>query len=251
MKKLKDSPDIPLYVDLDGTFIKSDMLFESLVSALKINPLIIFLCPFWLFKGKHHLKHQLSQRAEIDYSLLPLNVEFYSFLLKEKENQREIILATASSEDHAKSICQKYDLFTSYISSDENINLKGHNKLKKILSLSSVFSYAGNSSEDFDVFEHAVGKFLVNPTRKAKRMSLQTSFDMAFDNKKATFKVWAKQFRIHQWLKNCLIFIPLLVSGQFKDFNLVLLTLQGFMSFSFLASATYIINDLLDLDSDR
>ena len=79
----------PLYVDLDGTFSKSDMLFESLVVALKINPLIIFMCFYWLLQGKSHLKYKLSLRADIAIELLPLNPEFYEFLLAQKENNSQ------------------------------------------------------------------------------------------------------------------------------------------------------------------
>lgn len=79
------NPTSDLYVDLDGTFSKSDMLFESFVIAIKGNPLIIFMCVFWLIQGKSNLKHELSQRANIAIELLPLNQEFYSFLINEKE----------------------------------------------------------------------------------------------------------------------------------------------------------------------
>mgnify|MGYP000035238801 CR=1 FL=1 len=84
----------------DGTFTKSDMLFESLIIAIKNNPLVFFLCLIWLFKGRAHLKYQLSQRADIPTKLLPLNPELYKFLLEEKANGRKLILATASNEKY-------------------------------------------------------------------------------------------------------------------------------------------------------
>jgi len=240
-----------LYVDLDGTFSKTDMLFESLMIAIKSNPFIIFRCVFWLFRGKANLKYELSRRVNIAVELLPLNQEFHTFLLEEKGKNRKIILATASSEKYAKSILSHYKLFDSYICSDKYTNLKGEAKLSKIKSLSKKFSYAGNSSEDFVLFGSAEASYLVNPSRKAKRMALEKPPLRIFDDKPVGIKLWLKQLRVHQWLKNLLIFVPLLVSGSFVNIDSVFLSLLGFISFSCLASGTYIINDLLDLDADR
>ena len=48
----------PLCVDLDGTLIKTDLLWESLLVLLKQNPLLVVLLPLWLIKGKAYLKHE-------------------------------------------------------------------------------------------------------------------------------------------------------------------------------------------------
>ena len=241
----------PLYVDLDGTYTKSDLLFESLIIAIKSNPFIVFLCFFWLLKGRSYLKHQLAERADVETKLLPLNPEFYSFLIEEKSKRRKIILATATNEKYAQKIHAESDIFDSYISSDILSNLKGNAKLLKIQSESETFSYAGNSSEDFIIFSKCKESYLVNPTKKAKKMSLNSPTTKTFDDNPKPKSLWIKQLRVHQWLKNLLILVPLIVSGQFISGDSIILSLLGFISFSCLASATYIINDLLDLDSDR
>jgi 4-hydroxybenzoate polyprenyltransferase len=240
-----------LYVDLDGTFTKSDLLFESLVIAIKNNPLVLFICFIWLLKGKEYLKYQLSKRVDIQTKLLPLNPEFHAFLLEEKAKNRKIVLATASHEKYAESVCNDYDLFDSYISSDINSNLKGEAKLLQIQSESKRFSYAGNSKEDFIIFEKSEESYLVNPTSKAKKLSGKSPTSKNFDNSSLSWLVWVKQLRVHQWIKNSLIFVPLMVSGRFLDGQSILLSILGFISFSCLASATYIINDLFDLEPDR
>jgi len=241
----------PLYVDLDGTFIKTDMLWESFLVALKARPTVIFLCFFWLTKGIAYLKFQLANFAEVSVELLPLNTDFYDYLLEQKKKNRKIILATASNEKYAKKICEQYDVFDSYISSCEKNNLKGNAKLRAIRSETDAFAYAGNSTQDFVLFEHAEESHLVNPTRRARRLAKKKNVTAVFDHEKKVVKAWAKQLRVHQWLKNLLVFVPLFVSGSFTSSGLVLNTILGFLSFSFLASATYIINDLLDLESDR
>jgi len=241
----------PLYVDLDGTFTKSDILYECLVMAMKNNPLIIFMCVYWLCKGKSYLKYKLSQQVDISSELLPLNREFYSFLLQEKAKNRKIILATASNEKYAENIYQSYDVFDDYLGSNNVTNLKGQEKLSKIKSLTENFSYAGNSSEDFILFAQAEESYLVNPTKKAKKLSLKRTFSGVFDDNSYGLKVWLEQLRVHQWLKNLLVFVPLLVTSGFYSLLTLFISIEAFLSFGFLASATYIINDLGDLEADR
>jgi len=241
----------PLYVDLDGTFIKSDTLFESLLVVSKRNPFIIFMCFIWIFKGKSFMKAKLAQLADIAMELMPLNTEFYDFLLDEKAKNRQIILATASNEKYAQNVCRNYDIFDSYMSSDASTNLKGAQKLYKIQEQSTRFAYAGNSSEDFVIFAQAEESYLVNPTKKARKLSLKSKVSRVFDDERKSIKVWLKQLRVHQWLKNLLLFVPLLVTKGFTHIDTIMLSVLGFISFSCLASATYIINDLLDLQSDR
>ena len=220
----------PLFVDLDGTFIKSDTLYESFLIAIKQNPFIIFKIFLWFAKGKMHLKSMLSQYVQLPVNSLPLNQEFYSFLQGEKR-KREIILATASPKKYASEFVTNYDIFSSFISTTENVNLKGKKKLNKIQQLSRKFSYAGNSHEDCDIFPFAEERYLVNPTTKAKRRSSKLSIDAIFDHKPFDFKILLKQLRIHQWLKNLLIFVPLLVSGSYKNPKLIVLSILGFVSF--------------------
>ncbi|MGR5246665.1 UbiA family prenyltransferase [Vibrio sp. PNB23_22_6] len=241
----------PMFVDLDGTYTKTDLLFESFIVAFKKNPLIAFYCFAWLLKGKSYIKYQLSKRAELDLKALPLNQELNSFLQEEKSKGRKIYLATASNEKYAKEIVSQHEIFDDCISSSQNENLKGKTKLKKIENISKKFSYAGNDAIDFEIFEHAEQSVLVNPTYQAKRKALQFRVDKTFDVQQPSVRVWFKQLRTYQWLKNLLIFVPLVVSGAFEDLNNITTAIYAFFAFSFLASATYILNDLLDIESDR
>lgn len=241
----------PLFVDLDGTYTKTDLLFESFLVAFKQNPLIVFYCIHWLLKGKSYIKHQLSERANLNFELLPLNEELSSFLQSEKGKGRKIYLATASNEKYARKIVEQHPIFDGYISSSETLNLKGKEKLKKIETISNKFAYAGNDIVDFEIFAQAEESVLVNPTYKAQRKAQNFKVDKTFDMHKTNIGVWLKQIRIHQWLKNLLIFVPLIVSGVFVNFNDVTTTVLAFFAFSLLASSTYILNDLLDIESDR
>lgn len=248
---MEDIGHSPLFVDLDGTYTKTDLLFESFLVAIKQNPLILFYCLFWLLKGKAYLKYQLSLHSEVKARSLPLNKEFYSFLLTQKKNGRKLYLATATNEKFARAIIDNDRIFDGYISSTEKVNLKGKYKLQEIKKLSPNFSYAGNDAVDFEIFQEAEQKLLVNPSYAARKKISQAPVTQVFDLNYFDSKAWLKQLRVHQWLKNLLIFVPLFVAGQFTNIYNIAIIACAFFAFSLLASATYIINDLLDLESDR
>ncbi|WP_375750159.1 UbiA family prenyltransferase [Vibrio sp. HN007] len=241
-----------LYVDLDGTYIKTDLLFESFISAVKSNPLVIFYCFIWLRQGKAHLKYKLAQYCDINIELMPVSDEFNRFLVQEKEKGRKIVLATASTEKFARQVVVNSEIFDDYIGSSESNNIKGAAKLSRIKEQNKEFAYAGNDFVDFELFKDANEAFLVNPSQKVLEASKQYDIKKVFDTQSSNqLACWIKQLRVHQWLKNLLIFVPLMVSGMLFQPGSIFLSLLAFSSFSSLASATYIFNDLLDLESDR
>jgi 4-hydroxybenzoate polyprenyltransferase len=63
--------------------------------------------------------------------------------------------------------------------------------------------------------------------------------------------IWLRALRLHQWMKNLLLFVPLFTAFAFNDGAKLLAALLAFFSFSLAASATYLFNDLWDLDNDR
>ena len=64
-------------------------------------------------------------------------------------------------------------------------------------------------------------------------------------------KIFLKAIRIHQWAKNILIFIPLMAAHKIGDIDVLRENILAFFSFSFCASAVYLLNDLMDLEADR
>ena len=57
--------------------------------------------------------------------------------------------------------------------------------------------------------------------------------------------------RPHHWIKNLLVLLPLIFSGRFFEWKLLMSALMGFACFSLLASAVYCINDVRDREKDR
>jgi hypothetical protein len=243
-----------LYVDLDGTVIKTDLLYESILLLLKKSIFQALLIPIWLIKGKANLKHQLSKRVHIPAELLPLNTEFNDYLKNEVERGRNIVLISASSQLAVRHVSDHLGLFIDAMGSDEDHNLKSKNKVTRILQLDpgGDFVYAGNSKDDIAVWSEASEVILVN-CKKSLATNLQHASEniQHFDAPQSTLKKFWQAIRPHQWLKNTLIFLPLVLSHQLNQPNLLLQACVAFLSFSFVASSVYLLNDMLDLNSDR
>ncbi len=247
---MTDKPKI--CVDLDGTLIKTDILFETALLFLKENVLNIFLMLAWILKSKATLKNNLSKRVHINASLLPYNQELLQFLHKNK-NEYDLIMATATNGIIAKNIAKHLGIFSDVLASDEETNLKGNQKLE-VLDQSygkGNYIYCGDSSADLPIFSSSMNFVLVNPSRstKAKALKLKNAI-LVIENKKSFFKSILKQIRVYQWIKNILLFLPPLLA-HVTDIDIYQQAILAFVSFSFTASSIYILNDLLDLESDR
>jgi apolipoprotein N-acyltransferase len=158
---------IPLVVDLDGTLIKTDLLWESIARLLRKNPFALFAILFWWTRGRAFLKKQLAARVQIDPATLPYNEPFLNFLREQKSAGRKIILATASDLQMAKPVADFIDLFDEVLGSDGKTNLRSGNKLKKLVEKfgNRGFDYAGNSSADLAVWRGAREAIVVNANR--------------------------------------------------------------------------------------
>jgi 4-hydroxybenzoate polyprenyltransferase/phosphoserine phosphatase len=251
-----DAPDSrPLVVDLDGTLIRSDLLVETTFALLKKNILFVFLLPLWLLRGKAHLKHEIAARVDIDAALLPHHEEFLNFLKAEHASGRQLVLATASNEKFAEAIAVNLGIFHDVLASNANVNLSGRRKLKRLKEYfgDQEFDYAANAIVDLPLWDAAQYALLVNPERGVKAaVERQSRIGRIFDDRSGSpFRRYLKALRLHQWLKNLLIFVPLLMSHRFDDPLLVGQALLAFLAFGLCASSVYLLNDLLDLPDDR
>ncbi len=244
---------IPLCVDLDGTLMHSDLLIESFVALVKRNPLYLLYCVAWLLRGKGYLKAQIAARVAIDVSLLPYNARLVDFLKKERSCGRDLYLCTAGDQRFAEQIASHFGFFKGVMASNESLNLSGANKAMALTAEFGAqgFDYCGNARADVPVWRQARtaivvgGKSIQAAARKANQVTV------IFENKRSFFRLAIKEMRVYQWVKNLLIFVPLLASHRFTDVNALMAGGIAFLSFCFCASSVYILNDMLDLDVDR
>ena len=247
-----DAPPV-LCVDLDGTLVKSDTLYDSALAVARHRPAAVLKFPVWLLQGKAALKRHIASTVQLDVAHLPYNRELLQYLEQQKAIGRLIYLATAADADTAQRVADHLGLFTGVLASDGQINLAGKNKLQAFQSrFGDSFCYIGNALPDLPLLQHCQEPMVANPTRgltvalrKARIAPVRT-----FEERVSAFEAWPKAVRLHQWAKNVLIFLPLLLAHDWSP-GLVAASLLAFLSFGLCASATYIVNDLLDLEADR
>jgi apolipoprotein N-acyltransferase len=166
-----DTQTIPLAVDLDGTLIRTDMLWESLAHWLRRNPFAIFQILFWWVWGRALLKQKLAERVRIEPADLPYNEEFLAWLRREKKAGRKLVLATASDLKLAQPVADHVGIFDEVLASNGKTNLRSGNKLRALTEKFGErgFDYAGNSSADFAVWRGSREAVVVNASRAVLR----------------------------------------------------------------------------------
>jgi 4-hydroxybenzoate polyprenyltransferase len=244
----------PLVVDLDGTLIHTDMLHESAIRLLRDKPYFVLAIPFWLFRGKAILKQKLASHIDADISFLPFNQNLIDWLQSQKNSGRKLVLCTATDMSIAKMIADHLKLFDEVIASDGIQNLAGRNKANALTLKygENGFDYVGNSSVDLLVWEKSKQGVVVNgSSRLVQQVKVITEIEHVIEKAENNLKTWVKVFRLHQWIKNLLIFIPIFAANQVITGELWIHLGLAFLSFSLCASSVYIVNDLLDLENDR
>lgn len=243
----------PLFVDLDGTLIKTDLLVESFIGLLKHHPLLVLQAPFWLLRGKAYLKHKIAERIALNPAALPYHAELLDYLTVQRETGRLLYLATASNSRYAEAVAEHLGIFEGVLASDRDRNLSGHNKLHAIRErCPEGFVYAGNDQVDEPIWASAQAVILVNaPAAVAARVTASKPVEAQFAAAPASLKPWLKAIRPHQWLKNLLVFLPLLPIATSASPSMLGMALLAFAAFSLCASSVYLLNDLADLEADR
>lgn len=243
----------PLVVDLDGTLTPTDTLHESVIRLLRQSPLCLFHLPGVLLGGRAHFKEFVASRVHLPVESLPYRPEVLAYLREQKARGRRIVLATAAHESIAAEVAAHLGLFDEVLSSRADHNLKGTEKLDAIRRrVGADFVYAGDSKADLPIWQGATAAVLVDVapgTRAALRESMPV--EREFPGESPGLDAWLRAFRVHQWLKNVLLFVPLLTAFSFLDLEKVAAVLTAFVAFSLAASATYMVNDLWDLENDR
>ncbi len=245
-----------LAVDLDGTLIRSDLLHESLLQYLHHQPWSSWRTALWLVQGKAVLKQQLAQRAEIDPAGLPYHTDFLAWLQTQHQSGRRLLLCTAADQRLAQVVAAHCGVFEAVLASDGQTNLDGPRKAQALVQRFGLggFDYAGNADSDVVVWQAARQAIVVNASaRLLAQAQAQTGVQVerVFASTPGTLRHWPHMLRLHQWLKNLLLFVPLLAAHQLPPGSAWGSLWLAFVAFSLCASSVYICNDLLDLESDR
>jgi 4-hydroxybenzoate polyprenyltransferase len=242
----------PLCVDLDGTLIKSDSLFDALCELVRRSPLAVWRLPLWVMGGRARVKIEIARRAPLNAALLPYNLPLLRYLQAQRREGRPLYLATGADAGLAERVAAHLGIFQGVLGTEGKINLTKTRKLARLKERFGEFDYIGNSHADVAVLAGAREALVANPTL-GLRLALRTRHipvARTFLDRRPTARTVVKAIRLHQWTKNVLLFAPLLLSHQLTGRS-VAAAIAAFFCFCFMASANYLVNDMLDVENDR
>lgn len=233
-----------LFVDLDESLIKTDILREQLIRSLAVSPWKTLKL---LFRKKFlpaSVKAAIAAEIDTDPSTLPYNDDVLALIHHAKKDKREIVLATATHEKVAKKIAKYLGVFDAVLATTDTHNCKGRKKLKMMQDYAAgrPFDYVGDSHADIPIFKETQTAYIVG--------SLRYPHPHKVIARPSILQPFLKAIRPHQWAKNTLIFLPLLTSHKLTWLT-ILTGVFGFICFSMAASAIYLINDMVDVEDDR
>jgi 4-hydroxybenzoate polyprenyltransferase len=229
-------------------------MWESLLILFKRRPILALAVPFWLLRGRAHLKAKLAASVEIDAASLPRNEAFLVYLRAEKSAGRDLYLVTASDARPAELVGREMGLFREVLGSNGTINLRGRNKGATLAQRFGErgFDYAGNSAVDLPVWAWAREAIVVNAAPGLERRARRAApVSRVFPPEHSPLRAFVRALRPHQWAKNLIVFVPLLTSHKILQPAPALKSLAAFSAFCLCASAGYLLNDLFDIQADR
>ena len=244
---------LPLLVKAEGVLVSTEVMWESFYVMLNRNPLLAFKLPFWVMEGRGRLAAMLLDRYPPNVENLPYNSELLSYLHKEKQKGRRLVLVTELNTTFAQLVADHLGLFDEVITmhASSGINAGSDSSGAADGRLPADYVYACSAADE-PVAGGARAIVMVGPKSERDRKHFGS-----VDIEKQIFLNTAGWFtciqaaRVHQWLKNLLIFVPLITAHRIGEVDLFFRALCAFFSFSFCASAIYLLNDLVDLSADR
>ena len=244
----------PLCVDLDGTLVKSDTLVDSLLVLLRTRPTLMLKLPGRLLHGKAAFKAYVTESISLDVAHLPYNRQLLQFLQQERAKGRRIYLTTGANIAIAHRVAAHLGIFTGVLGSDNATNLTGNKKLLSLRNLlgSVAFDYIGNDTPDLPLLAQATEPMVANPSLRLRMRLWARGIRPTheFFERSHPLNSLLRAMRLHQWSKNLLIYLPLLLAHGLTIGRLFT-AFEAFCCFSLTASATYMVNDLLDIEADR
>lgn len=243
----------PLVVDLDGTLIRSDLLIETMFSAIGRDFRLLLPMLGALRHGKAAVKHHLATATPFDAASLPYDPDVLRLIGIARSEGRPVYLASGASESLVAAVADHVGLFTGWFASCDRSNCVGEVKATRLVEAFGTggFDYIGNEAADLPIWRHAQESFGIRVPRNVVFRAARAGTPLQeIGQSESRAKAWVRQLRVHQYAKNALVFVPMITSGL-VDAEALLLCVIAFVAFSMMASSIYIINDLVDLGADR
>ncbi|MYM56420.1 UbiA family prenyltransferase [Thalassovita mangrovi] len=245
--------DIPLFVDMDGTLVRTDVAQELLVRAFKSPAALWAVASGGASTGVSGMKRALSDHMEFHADILPYNPDVLDYVEKARGAGRRVFLATAADSKVARAVADHTGLFDDVIATEPGHNMKGATKLAAIRDAAGPggFEYLGDSSADLPIWHEARLRGFAAIPPGARDLAADGTATLMPGDPASFWRALFRAMRPHQWVKNILVFVPLFFAHMYFDALSVTRAALAFVAFSACASAVYLINDMLDVEADR
>ncbi|WP_018231318.1 UbiA family prenyltransferase [Thioalkalivibrio thiocyanodenitrificans] len=249
-----DSSQEPvLAVDLDGTLVKTDTLVEAVLSLVRARPSALAGASAALTRGRAGFKAWIADQVLPDVDSLPLNTTLIQWLRTQRSANRTLLLVTAADRRIADAVAARIGLFDGVLATDNGRNLKGERKAAALVSRFGTggFDYAGDARTDIPVWRAARRAIVVGGPSLQKAAARVAEVAHVIPHDPPRVPAVLRALRPHQWVKNLLVFVPLIAAHQLTHGPDLLSATLAFLIFGLAASSVYLLNDLLDLPADR
>ena len=245
---------LPLVIDLDGTLTPIDTLHESFFKGLQTSPRATVSAVLSLGEGKGAFKSALADLAIPAVATLPFRSEVLEIIRVARAQGRKVVLATGAHRRIAEAVAEHLGTFDEVLSTgDGGANFVGTAKAAGLQERfgKKGFDYVGDSSTDIEVWKAARTGYCVGSSKRFRRFHAQVGATLLHLPKlDQTKPVW-KILRPHQWSKNFLVFLPIATDHRLFDLAPMIQGAIAFLAFCMAASMVYVLNDLVDRESDR
>ena len=244
--------DVALVLDVDGTLLRTDLLYESFWAALGHDFAATLCAAAANWQRPERLKRALINIARPRIGLLPVRDALLALAREAVEAGRSVHLVSGSNQELVDELASFLELPGSHFGSDFDRNLTDATKatfLKDQFGAGG-YDYVGNAHADLKSWASARKIIAVDPNAALKKEieALVKPVEIITDDWGVSDVI--REIRPHQWTKNLLLFVPLLASHNIDIAPFLAVCLSA-AALSLGASSIYILNDLLDLEADR
>ncbi|MGE9007092.1 UbiA family prenyltransferase [Leptospira interrogans] len=242
----------PLILDLDGTLVRADMLLETVLALLRAAPWRLFEIGLWMLRGRAYLKRRLAEETNIEPDVLPFNEELLAYAADIAASGRPVYVATAADAKVAEKVVRRIAFIRGVIGSDGLRNLKGEAKAEVLAErFPDGFDYAGDARADIPIWRRARNAIVVEAASSVEHAAASVATVAKVFPRPSRIRALVRSMRPHQWAKNALVFVPLILAGLVSHVDAVYATTCAFLALGLVASSTYLVNDIWDLTDDR
>ncbi len=251
--RVSETVDVPLCVNCERALLKTDIYYEAIFHLIKKNILYAFALPIWLLRGKSALIQHVSKAVRITWSTVPFCQSALERMRTAQADHRRVLLFTSMPKIWAQDLAAGLGVAEVIFIDADTRKSSVENIRMRLIGLfgTQEFDYIGDGRRDLPICKLARRVLIVSSSRSGiARAKENASVESVIPRDRAGPIIFIKLIRIHQWVKNCLIWVPLLAAHRLA-LSARLHWSDGFLAFSFCASSVYVLNDLVDLESDR